>query len=175
MGIDFGFLTIDWFGAFFSLMAIGEFDAILLRLGVGTQALYSCAVYFRPSWWRDVCSLVGFGFARCAVLTFCVLMLCSATIEASIFLSQAVWLFRTRKIRQRAKDVGLEWDEFPEAQAWQEDRWRLPWNWKKSTASAVDERTVGNAADAAEDGHVPIDKSQEVQDQGEDIEQSRPR
>ena len=24
VGIDFGFLTIDWFGAFFSLMAIGE-------------------------------------------------------------------------------------------------------------------------------------------------------
>lgn len=25
VGIDFGFLTIDWFGAFFSLMALGEF------------------------------------------------------------------------------------------------------------------------------------------------------
>ena len=25
VGIDFGFLTIDWFGAFFSLMAIGGF------------------------------------------------------------------------------------------------------------------------------------------------------
>lgn len=24
VGIDFGFLTIDWFGAFFSLMALGE-------------------------------------------------------------------------------------------------------------------------------------------------------
>jgi hypothetical protein len=24
VGIDFWFLTIDWFGAFFSLMAIGE-------------------------------------------------------------------------------------------------------------------------------------------------------
>ena len=29
VGIDFGFLTIDWFGAFFSLMAIGEFGSTL--------------------------------------------------------------------------------------------------------------------------------------------------
>lgn len=26
VGIDFVFLTIDWFGAFFSLMALGEFN-----------------------------------------------------------------------------------------------------------------------------------------------------
>lgn len=32
VGIDFGFLTIDWFGAFFSLMAIGELD-VALRAG----------------------------------------------------------------------------------------------------------------------------------------------
>lgn len=29
VGIDFWFLTIDWFGAFFSLMAIGESRALL--------------------------------------------------------------------------------------------------------------------------------------------------
>ena len=101
---------------------------------------------------------------------FRVLTLCSATIEASIFLSQAVWLFRTREIRQRAKEAGLEWDEFTEAQAWQEDRWQLPWSWKGSTAKTVDKATKGNAAG---DGHVPIEKSQTVQDQNRDIEQCR--
>lgn len=29
VGIDFVFLTIDWFGAFFSLMAIGEFSRLV--------------------------------------------------------------------------------------------------------------------------------------------------
>ena len=33
MGIDFGFLTIDWFGAFFSLMAIGEFLMLWFCVG----------------------------------------------------------------------------------------------------------------------------------------------
>ena len=33
VGIDFGFLTIDWFGAFFSLMAIGEFLMLCFRVG----------------------------------------------------------------------------------------------------------------------------------------------
>ena len=97
-------------------------------------------------------------------------MLCSATIEASIFLSQAVWLFRTRNIRRRAKEVGLDWDEFPEAQAWQEDRWRLPWNWEESDASAVDEKIGGNASG---NGHVPIEISRTMQDQSDDIEQCR--
>lgn len=93
----------------------------------------------------------------------------SATIEASIFLSQAVWLFRTRGIRRRAKEAELDWDEFPEAQAWQEDRWRLHWNWKGSDASAID-KTAGS--DAAEDQEVTIGISR-VQDQNEDIEQCR--
>lgn len=70
-------------------------------------------------------------------------MLCSATIEASIFLSQVVWLLRTRNIRQRAKEAELEWDEFPEAQAWQEDRWRLPSI--RRNVGTVDEVTENSA------------------------------
>ena len=45
VGIDFGFLTIDWFGAFFSLMAIGELNVILrfarIRLKDPTAAQYT--------------------------------------------------------------------------------------------------------------------------------------
>ena len=94
----------------------------------------------------------------------------SATIEASIFLSQAVWLFRTRDIRRRAKEAELDWDEFPEAQAWQEDRWRLPWNWKGSDASASNKMA---GSDAAEDESVTNEISPVMQDQNGDIEQCR--
>ena len=48
----------------------------------------------------------------------------SAAIEIGIFLSQAVWLYRTRKIRKRMKEAELPWEEFPEAQEWQSYRWR---------------------------------------------------
>lgn len=98
------------------------------------------------------------------------LTLRSATIEASIFLSQAVWLFRTRKIRRRAKEAGLEWDEFPEAQAWQEDGWRLPWNRKGSNDSTVKATTEG---DAAGDGRVSVEEAPKPPDQSGDIEQCR--
>ena len=102
---------------------------------------------------------------------FQALMLCSATIELGIFLSQAVWLIRTRKIRRRAKEAGLDWDEFPEAQAWQEDRLHLRWNWKRSDAHAVMERTECHAV---ADVCVPIEESQKPPDQSGDIEQCRP-
>ena len=99
------------------------------------------------------------------------LILCSAAIELGIFLSQAVWLFRTRKIRRRAKEAGLDWDEFPEAQAWQEDRLHLRWSWKRSDANAVKGTREG---DAVVDECVPLDGSQKPPDQSGDIEQCRP-
>ena len=98
-------------------------------------------------------------------------MFCSATIELGIFLSQAIWLIRTRKIRQRAKEAGLNWDEFPEAQAWQEDRSHLRWKWRRSDANAVKETTE---CDAVVDECVPLEESQKPPDQNGDIEQCRP-
>lgn len=50
-----------------------------------------------------------------------------ATIEASIFVSQAVWLVRTRNIRARAKEADSSWAEFPEAQEWQQGGLKLTW------------------------------------------------
>ena len=97
-------------------------------------------------------------------------MLCSATIEASIFLSQAIWLFRTRQIRRRAKEAGLEWDEFPEAQAWQEDRWRFSRSWKSSDGSVIKEKIE---ADVAGEARVSIEESRKVPKQSGDIEQCR--
>ena len=88
-------------------------------------------------------------------------------------MSQAVWLFRTRKIRRRAKEAGLEWDEYPEAQAWQEDRWRLPWSWKGSEVGEIKETGRVEAGDATKDGRISIEGSGKVSDQNEDIEQCK--
>ena len=100
------------------------------------------------------------------------IMMCSATIELGIFLSQAVWLFRTRKIRRRAKEAGLDWDDFPEAQAWQEDRLHLRWKRKGSNTDTVKQTTIDG--DAVVDGSVTGGESQKPLDQKGDIEQCRP-
>jgi len=39
----------------------------------------------------------------------------------SIFVSQGIWLLRTRGIRRRAKEAEKTFDEFPEAQGWQDE------------------------------------------------------
>lgn len=108
--------------------------------------------------------------ARCGALAFQPLTLCSAAIEASIFISQAVWLFRTRKIRQRAKEAELDWDDFLEAQAWQDNRWRLPSIWRGSSVSTGTEMIEGDAA-VCEQGGTPM--SGMMRDRKEEIEQCR--
>lgn len=39
VGIDLGFLTIDWFGAFFSLMALGKFMQFWPSLDVDDSSM----------------------------------------------------------------------------------------------------------------------------------------
>ena len=97
-------------------------------------------------------------------------MKCSASIEASIVLSQVIWLFRTRRIRRRAKEAGLDWDEFPEARDWQEDRLRVPWHWKGPKINVVDGTT---GVDAAGDQPIPIELAEIRQDQSGDIERCK--
>jgi len=111
-----------------------------------------------------------FRFARCSAAAFHPLTLYSATIEASFFLSQAIWLFRTRSIRQRAKEAELGWDEFPEAQAWQNNRWRLPSIWNKSSASTVNEMVEGSV-DASQQVATPIPGI--IRDRKLEVEQCR--
>ena len=43
--------------------------------------------------------------------------------EGGIFLSHIIWLFRTRKLRKRAKLEGIDFDDLPEARRWQ---WNPP-------------------------------------------------
>ncbi|KAI8938181.1 hypothetical protein NX059_005846 [Plenodomus lindquistii] len=83
VGIDFVFLTIDWNGAFFSLMALvaqNEFDVLF-----GTMYALCCAI------------------------------------EMSMVTSHLVWLLRTRRIRQRADEAGLTFDESEEGAQWQSE------------------------------------------------------
>lgn len=43
----------------------------------------------------------------------------SILLEAGIFLSHIIWLFRTRELRKRAKLEGIDFDDLPEARRWQ--------------------------------------------------------
>ncbi|KAI9850659.1 MAG: hypothetical protein M1838_005304 [Thelocarpon superellum] len=74
VGINMMFLTIDWFGAFFSLMALAaqrSFDVL-------GGSLY-----------------------------IVVLLL-----EAGIFVSHTIWMYRNREVRKRAKQAGKDVDDF---------------------------------------------------------------
>ncbi|OQV04850.1 hypothetical protein CLAIMM_09672 [Cladophialophora immunda] len=44
-----------------------------------------------------------------------------ASIEMSIFLSHGIWLMRTRKMRKRAEEAGLDFDTYPESAEWQKN------------------------------------------------------
>ncbi|KAL8687039.1 MAG: hypothetical protein Q9224_005270, partial [Gallowayella concinna] len=126
VGIDFVFLTIDWFGAFFSLMAIAAQHTF------------------------DI--LGGVMYAACA------------TIELGIFLSHGIWLYRTRDIRRRAKEAEMEWEEFPEAQEWQEKRWKFGRIWK---------RGAGQEPSSGEEVKVDIAEQETMQEHSKDIESCR--
>jgi len=90
IGIDFIFLTVDWFGAFFSLMALvaqNTFD----YLG---GSLYIVCLF----------------------------------LELGIFISQVLWLYRTRKIRHLAKKCGKTYDEYIAEANYREPNWQVTEN-----------------------------------------------
>jgi len=76
IGINWVFLTIDWSGAFFSLMALVAQNTFDILGGV----LY----------------------------ILCILL------EGGIFASHLIWLLRTRKIREQAKEEGRTFDQVAE-------------------------------------------------------------
>ncbi len=99
-----------------------------------------------------------------------------AIIEASIFLSQAVWLIRTRKIRRRAKEADLVWDDFPEAQAWQGKGSKLPGNWgfHRSTKKCPEGSGVARVPGVAIEGiNLSLRNQTPKEGQNGDIEQGR--
>lgn len=95
IGIDFWFLTIDYAGAFFSLMAVVAqqwFDAL------GASLYIACMV-----------------------------------LETGIFMSQAIWLWRVRRVRAEAKRACMTYDEYIS----QNPAKKFPFNESKETV--VDE------------------------------------
>ncbi|OCK85241.1 hypothetical protein K432DRAFT_287162, partial [Lepidopterella palustris CBS 459.81] len=74
IGINFIFLTVDWLGAFFSLMALAAQNT--------------------------------FDYLGGTLYIVCVLL------EIGIFISQFIWLYRTRHIRRAAKKMGKTYDEY---------------------------------------------------------------
>lgn len=46
-----------------------------------------------------------------------------------MFASHGIWWLRTRGIRCRAKEAEVNYDDFPEAQAWQEKGTNISLNW----------------------------------------------
>ena len=95
----------------------------------------SCAEFFRYPGRGHVCCVVSYKhpmYVRWQILSN-IDTSYSAAIEMSIFVSQAIWLLRTREIRRRAKEAKVSWAEFPEAKTWEDDRWR--WGWKTRFSS----------------------------------------
>ncbi|MCJ1298464.1 hypothetical protein MMC08_001254 [Hypocenomyce scalaris] len=105
VGINFVFLTVDWLGALFSLLALltqNTFDA-----------------------------LGGVLYIICLAL------------ELGIFVSQGIWLVRTRKLRKQAKLAGMEFDDLPEARQYQAS----PSGGRASSKPGADEVGMGLAAE----------------------------
>ncbi|KAI1610256.1 PQ loop repeat-domain-containing protein [Exophiala viscosa] len=109
VGIDLWFLTIDWLGAFFSLMSLVVQNT------------------FDP--------LFGTLYAAC--------------IEMSMFISHGIWLLRTRRLRKKCKEAGLEFDLHPEAVQWQSSGFKVSWSRTSSTQES--DHTSHQVGDVAPD------------------------
>lgn len=68
-----------------------------------------------------------------------IIMYDSALIELCLFISQGIWLLRTRGIRRRAKEAGLGFDDFPEAVEWQDKGFKFPWVSRKEDKQREDQ------------------------------------
>ena len=99
IGINWIFISVDFSGAFFSLMAL-----------VAQQTF-------------DV--LGGVLYVICLIL------------EGGIFVSHILWRIRTRKLRKKAKDEGVDFDDMPEAAKYQCDTDRIARNRLKEDENAM--------------------------------------
>lgn len=44
-----------------------------------------------------------------------------------MFISHGIWLLRTRRLRKKCKEAGLDFDSHPEALEWQDNGFKFPW------------------------------------------------
>ncbi|KAK4943172.1 hypothetical protein LTR10_017196 [Elasticomyces elasticus] len=129
VGIDFWFLAIDWFGAFFSLMSLGKSIRATScdHIDEGLVAQHTFDPLFGTLY---ACWQVLSSFQGCDAN---VNMFNSACLEMSMFISQGVWLLRTRRLRKKCKEAGVEFDSHPEAMQWQSSGFKIPWSRTSST------------------------------------------
>ncbi|CAK7236783.1 hypothetical protein SEUCBS140593_009735 [Sporothrix eucalyptigena] len=90
---------------------------LLLRRGrvVGISLLFLSVDWLGAAF--SLCSLV---MQESFDITFGILYGLVVLIEGSVFVSQGVWLLRTRGLRARARAAGLPFEEYDEAIAWQQ-------------------------------------------------------
>jgi hypothetical protein len=106
VGIDFIFLIIDWFGAFFSLLSLGSFKHYFRSYGYKANSILVAQNTFDP--------LFGTLYALCAC------------IEMSMFVSHGIWLLRTRHLRRMCTELGVDFDAYPPAVEWQNSGIKVP-------------------------------------------------
>ena len=63
-----------------------------------------------------------------------------------MFISHGIWLLRTRRLRKKSKEAGLDFDAYPEAVQWQSSGFKISWS-RKSPAQGEEqsEHQVGDA------------------------------
>ena len=88
-------------------------------------------------------TLFGKMTAPCVRLPLLSHDVCSLALELGIFVSQGIWLVRTRKLRKQAKLAGMEFDDLPEARQYQAS----PSGGRASSKPGADEVGMGLAAE----------------------------
>ncbi|MCJ1482006.1 hypothetical protein MMC06_002168 [Schaereria dolodes] len=132
---------------------------------LGTIGTVLWCVQLTPQIWHNwkkkktdgLPGLMMFLFAALAQNTFdvlgAVLYIICVLLELGIFISQGIWLVRTRKLRKQAKLEGKDFDDLPEAWRYQDTRSENPDSRRPST----------------KDGAIP-DEKQPTMTSGQDLD-----
>lgn len=82
-------------------------------------------------------------------------------LEAGIFISHVIWLFRTRELRKRAKLEGIHFDDLPEARRWQ---WSPTEKNERSSAASLDVETGDTSTDQViAETRAPVPRDSELE------------
>ncbi|CAK7237708.1 hypothetical protein SBRCBS47491_010093 [Sporothrix bragantina] len=113
---------------------------LLLRRGrvVGISLLFLSVDWLGAAF--SLCSLV---MQESFDITFGILYGLVVLIEGSVFVSQGVWLLRTRGLRARARAANLPFDDYEEAMEWQRQGSvdvTFPTLWKRAKALVLQKR-----------------------------------
>jgi len=106
VGIHFGFLTVDWLGAFFTLLAVVAQETFN---SLGASIFIVWYVSDPPIHEQTLC----YGYWSQSYG--------SIVIDGGTFVSHSIWLLRTRHLSASAKAAGKSFDDLPESEAYHVD------------------------------------------------------